>query len=188
MKDLEEIVLNLYETFVFINDDTESAPEYLEEAEVILLRIQEAHKRYLRRRRSADNSESETEIYRDMASTIEKLLMQSTHTRSEVMDYQNKLISKLEQEKTDEVIYKDQRFVELNNNIRENFKSMIDTVKEEIIEPICPNYFQELEIIKYLLIASVTLNVVLIAFCVSRYITSKDDKGLSTATTASALL
>ena len=124
-----------------------------------------------------------------MASTIEKLLMQTTHTRSEVLEYQNELINKLEQETSDEIIYKDQRFNDINKNIRDNFLDMAKTIKEQIIKPKCPNFKKELDETKYLLLASVTLNLILIIItCISRCAVSRKNKEINTATNTSSLL
>ena len=186
---LEEIILNLYETFVFINEGTDSHPEYLEEAEYILGRIQEAHQHYIRKRRdSQDNDEQGSVIYKDMASTIEKLLMQTTHTRSEVLEYQNELINQLKKEKTEEIIYKDQRFNEINKNFRKSFKDMTSTIENQIIRPLCPDFKSELQAILYMLIASVTLNLILIVTGISRWCKPRADKGSNAATTNSSLL
>ena len=187
--DLEEIILNLYETFVFINEGTDSQPEYLEEAEYILGRIQEAHQHYIRERRDArEEDNQESSIYRDMASTIEKLLMQTTHTRSEVLKYQNEMINQLKQEKTEEIVYKDQRFNEINKNLRDSFKEILNTVENQLVKPSCPNYKEELQAIQYMLIASVTLNLLLIILYMTRWCKSHADKGNNTATTNSSLL
>lgn len=185
--DLEEIILNLYETFVFINEGTDSQPEYLEEAEYILGKIQEAHQHYVRERRDAQDDD-ETTIYRDMANTIEKLLMQTTHTRSEVLKYQNEMINQLKQEKTEEIVYKDQRFNEINKNLRSSFKEIIDTVKDQVIKPICPDFKEELQAIQYVLIASVTLNLILIILYSTRWCKTHANKESNTATTNSSLL
>lgn len=186
---LEEIILNLYETFVFINEGTDSHPEYLEEAEYILGRIQDAHQHYIRKKReSQDENEQGQLIYKDMANTIEKLLMQTTHTRSEVLEYQNELINQLREEKTEEIIYKDQRFIEINKNIRESFQEMKNTVENQIIKPLCPDFKAELQALQYMLIASVTLNLILIVMGISRWCKPRADKGSNTAATNSSLL
>lgn len=187
--DLEEIILNLYETFVFMNEGTDNQPEYLGEAEYILGKIQEAHQHYVRKKRDTqENDNEETTIYRDMASTIEKLLMQTTHTRSEVLKYQNEMINQLKQEKTEEIVYKDQRFNEINKNLRDSLNEIADTVEKQIIKPICPNFKEELQAIQYMLIASVTLNLILIILYTTRWCKTHADKGSNTATTNSSLL
>ena len=187
--DLEEIILNLYETFVFINEGTDNQPEYLEEAEYILGKIQEAHQHYVRKRRDIqEGDDKESIVYRDMANTIEKLLMQTTHTRSEVLEYQNEMINQLKQEKTEEIVYKDQRFNEINKNLRDSFKEIADTVENRIIKPMCPNFRKELQAIQYMLIASVTLNLVLIILYATRWCKTHADKESNTATTNSSLL
>ena len=62
----------------------------------------------LRNRR--DTSEVTSEIYRDMANTIELLLRQTTQTKSDVVEYQNTLIRKLSEDMDKEIIYKDEKF------------------------------------------------------------------------------
>ena len=187
--DLEEIILNLYETFVFINEGTDSQPEYLEEAEYILGKIHEAHQHYIRKRRDVrEGNDQESAIYRDMASTIEKLLMQTTHTRSEVLKYQNEMINQLRQEKTDEIVYKDQRFNEINKSLRDSFKEIVDTIENQVIKPSCPDFKEELQAIQYMLIASVTLNLILIILFITRWCKPHADKGSNTAATNSSLL
>ena len=188
MENLENIIIDLYEAFIFINEGEDLEPEYVEEAQIILQRIRNAHQRYIRKRRDTDQEDSATDIYRDMASTIEKLLSQTSHTKAEVLKYQNILINELQEEKTDEILYKDERFNELNKNIRNNFNDMLDTVKEQLIDPECPNFKKELDHMTYILIASVTVNFVLLMAIISRWlITSNSSKTTVTATTSSLL-
>ena len=188
LKNLEDIIIDLYEAFIFINEGEELEPEYIEEAQIILHRIRNAHQRYVRSRREANQDDSASEIYRDMADTIEKLLSQTSHTKAEVLKYQNILINELQEEKTEEILYKDERFNKLNNNIRENFDDMINTVEKQLIDPKCPNFKEELNNMTYVLIASVTVNFILLLAIISRWlITSDSNKSTNTATTSSLL-
>ena len=113
-------------------------------------------------RKRRDTSEETKEIYRDMANTIELLLRQTTQTKSDVVEYQNMLIRKLSEDMDKEIIYKDERFNDINRKIKNTMEDLQHTVENQLIKPSCPELPKDLVTNQWILIGSMALNILLI--------------------------
>ena len=140
----------------------------------------------LRNRR--DTSEVTNEIYRDMANTIELLLRQTTQTKSDVVEYQNTLIRKLSEDMDKEIIYKDEKFNDINLKIKTSMNELQDTVNKQIIEPKCPEVPKEIVMNQWILIGSMALNILLMTAVIIIQLSKTPKDANSSPVTSTSLL
>lgn len=141
-----------------------------------------------RPRGKRDTSEESKEIYRDMANTIELLLRQTTQTKSDVIEYQNMLIRKLSEDMDKEIIYKDERFNEINLKIKNSMDELQDTVQNQILEPKCPKIPTSVVTNQWILIGSIGLNIFLVTAVLIIQLKNTPRGTNDSATTSSSLL